>query len=90
MTSKTYKILQKFTKSKEEQHVLHQLLASLITESHGTLRYATSHMSDRGLFVSANSFPEMVAYNNVEEALSQLGITIETGDLFFQILVLEE
>jgi hypothetical protein len=47
-------------------------------------------MFDRGLFISANGFPEMVAFNNVEEALSQEGIDLDVKNPFFQILVLEE
>lgn len=61
----------------------------LFTDNSGTLRYATSHMMDRGLFQIENGFPAMTATMNVESALRRHGIDdIATEDA--RLLVVEE
>ena len=63
-------------------------LHSLFTDNAGTLRYATPHMMDRGLFVIEEGFPVMTATKNVEAALHRHGIEMPTEDA--RVLVVEE
>jgi hypothetical protein len=63
--------LSKVADTEEGQQTFLKLADQLVTDSQGSLRYATSHMSDRAVFKMIAGFPVMVAANNVEEALQR-------------------
>lgn len=75
------------TDPKVQKQVYDDLYA-LFTDNAGTLRYATSHMMDRGLFAVEQGFPVMTATTNVETALRRHGIDMATEDA--RLLVVEE
>ncbi len=70
---------------------MEELIYSLITDNHGTLRYATSHMTDRGLFETPpDGFPIMTAYSHVEQALEKTEMVGRVDDTMMQMLIVEE
>ncbi len=79
--------------SKQSQRTkLEELLYNLITDNHGTLRYATSHLTDRGLFQTTldTGFPNMTAYTHVEQALEKYDLLGKVDETMMQILIVEE
>jgi len=82
--------LSKVSTDEDEKKNIRDLLHNLITDSSGTLRYATSHMMDRGLFeVSDHGLPQMTAYKNVEKTLEKHGIT-DINEEILKVIVVEE
>jgi hypothetical protein len=80
--------LSKSAATEEEQKDLYKLLFNLITDNQGTLRYATTHMSDRGVFEMHKGFPVMTAAKNVEKALADHGLELSVP--FKNLLISEE
>jgi len=86
----THLDLGQVVKKNSDKRKLEDLLRSLITDNHGTLRYATNHMSDRGLFErDENGILQMTAYRHVEQAKEKHNIT-DLDETLNGILVVEE
>jgi len=75
-------------KNAEEEKQTYGLLHNLVTDNQGTLRYATSHMSDRRVFEMQDGFPVMTAWQHVEEAITKHSLHL--ADTFKSLLVTEE
>jgi len=84
----THLDVSKVCPDKQEHLRIVDLLFQLITDNHGTLRYATSHMNDRDLFDKSTPFPTMTALKHVEEALEKHQLKIPEASI--NTLVIEE
>eukprot|EP01112_Ceratiomyxa_fruticulosa_P021100 TRINITY_DN7345_c0_g1_i1.p1 TRINITY_DN7345_c0_g1~~TRINITY_DN7345_c0_g1_i1.p1 ORF type:complete len:735 (-),score=142.01 TRINITY_DN7345_c0_g1_i1:112-2316(-) len=75
-----------------QQEHIKKMFHNFITDTQGTLRYATSHMMDRGLFVWQNGYPVMRAASLVEDALkkNELDYLSDKTEPLFFLLVTEE